>query len=77
MAVSEKFEWVCDHYKKMAGDDNAIGFSNATFLSEKEKADRNYAIAYYLKEYQCFPKRATLQDTMDFYFQVYYFYLYI
>lgn len=47
-----------------------LGFNNATFLSEKEAADRNYAIAYYLKEYKCFPKNAVLKDIMDFYFQV-------
>ncbi len=69
LAVSEKFEWVCNYYKRMSGSEY-LGFNNATFLSEKEAADRNYAIAYYLKEYKCFPKNAVLKDTMDFYFQV-------
>lgn len=69
LAVSEKFEWVCDYYKRMSGNEY-LGFNNATFLSEKEAADRNYAIAYFLKEYKCFPKNALLKDTMDFYFQV-------
>lgn len=69
LAVSEKFEWVCNYYKRMSGSEY-LGFNNATFLSEKEAADRNYAIAYYLKEYKCFPKNAVLKDTMDFYFQL-------
>lgn len=69
MAVSEKFEWVCNYYKRMAGD-SYIGFNNATYLSEKEEADRNYAIAYYMKENKCFPQKSNLQDTLDFYFQV-------
>ena len=69
MPVSEKFEWICDYYKRMAGNEY-LGFNNATFLSEKEAADRNYAIAYYLKENKCFPNNAALKDVMDFYFQV-------
>uniref|UniRef100_A0A8C8HPZ0 glutaminase n=1 Tax=Oncorhynchus tshawytscha TaxID=74940 RepID=A0A8C8HPZ0_ONCTS len=35
--------------KKMAGREY-VGFSNATFQSEKETGDRNFAIGYYLKE---------------------------
>lgn len=69
MLMSEKFDWVCNVYKGMAGGE-PIGFSNATFLSEREAADRNYSIAYYMKEHKCFPKNAILKDVMDFYFQV-------
>lgn len=53
----------------MAGGEY-LGFSNATFLSEREAADRNFSIAYYMKEHKCFPKNAILKDVMDFYFQV-------
>uniref|UniRef100_A0A674MCU7 glutaminase n=1 Tax=Takifugu rubripes TaxID=31033 RepID=A0A674MCU7_TAKRU len=35
--------------KKMAGNEY-VGFSNATFQSERESGDRNFAIGYYLKE---------------------------
>ena len=40
------------------------------FLSERETADRNYALTYYMKENKCFPMGFTLQDCLDFYFQV-------
>jgi glutaminase len=40
------------------------------FLSEKDTADRNFALAYYMKENKCFPKGFVLQDCLDFYFQV-------
>lgn len=40
------------------------------FLSEREAADRNYAIGFYMKENKCFPERVNLKETMDFYFQV-------
>ena len=45
-------------------------FNNSVFLSERETADRNYALTYYMKENKCFPKGFTLQDCLDFYFQV-------
>ena len=67
--MSEKFDWLCGRYKALAGGEY-LGFSNATFLSEREAADRNYAIAYFMKEHKCFPKNAILKDVMDFYFQV-------
>uniref|UniRef100_A0AAR2KAL6 glutaminase n=1 Tax=Pygocentrus nattereri TaxID=42514 RepID=A0AAR2KAL6_PYGNA len=46
-----------------------VGFSNATFQSEKETGDRNFAIGYYLKEKKCFPCGADMIDALDFYFQ--------
>uniref|UniRef100_A0A8D3C6Y7 glutaminase n=1 Tax=Scophthalmus maximus TaxID=52904 RepID=A0A8D3C6Y7_SCOMX len=47
-----------------------VGFSNATFQSEKETGDRNFAIGYYMKEKKCFPPGADMIDALDFYFQV-------
>uniref|UniRef100_A0A8B9HFP6 glutaminase n=1 Tax=Astyanax mexicanus TaxID=7994 RepID=A0A8B9HFP6_ASTMX len=66
---AEKFDYVMDFVKKMAGLEY-VGFSNATFQSEKETGDRNYAIGYYLKEKKCFPHGADMIDALDFYFQV-------
>ena len=45
-------------------------FNNSVFLSERDTADRNFALAYYMKENNCFPKGFVLQDCLDFYFQV-------
>ena len=47
-----------------------MGFNNAVFLSERETADRNYSMAYYLKENRCFPPKTNLANIMDLYFQV-------
>ncbi|CAB1353264.1 unnamed protein product [Coregonus sp. 'balchen'] len=60
---------VMDFIKKMAGQEY-VGFSNATFQSEKETGDRNFAIGYYLKEKKCFPSGAEMIDALDFYFQL-------
>ncbi|XP_041945881.1 glutaminase 2b isoform X1 [Alosa sapidissima] len=66
---AEKFDYVMDFVKKMAGQEY-VGFSNATFQSEKETGDRNFAIGYYLKEKRCFPHGAEMIDALDFYFQL-------
>ncbi|XP_054167301.1 glutaminase kidney isoform, mitochondrial-like [Oppia nitens] len=69
MRPSEKFDWISAYYKALCGGEY-LGFNNATFLSEREAADRNFAIAYYMKENKCFPEKAVLKDIMDFYFQM-------
>ncbi|KAM3871907.1 glutaminase kidney isoform, mitochondrial-like [Diretmus argenteus] len=66
---AERFDHVMDFLKSMAGTEY-VGFSNATFQSEKETGDRNYAIGYYLKEKKCFPDNADMIAALDFYFQL-------
>ncbi|XP_071760049.1 glutaminase 2b [Centroberyx gerrardi] len=66
---AEKFDYVMEFVKKMAGQEY-VGFSNATFQSEKETGDRNFAIGYYMKEKKCFPEGADMIDALDFYFQL-------
>ena len=57
-------------YRKISGGDY-VGFNNAVFLSERLTADRNYALAYYMKENKCFPEEITsMTDALDFYFQL-------
>ncbi|KAM4582285.1 glutaminase 2b [Fundulus diaphanus] len=66
---AEKFDYFMEFVKKMAGQEY-VGFSNATFQSEKETGDRNFAIGYYMKEKRCFPPGADMIDALDFYFQL-------
>ncbi|XP_006093686.1 glutaminase liver isoform, mitochondrial isoform X3 [Myotis lucifugus] len=66
---AEKFDFVLQYLNKMAGNE-FVGFSNATFQSEKETGDRNYAIGYYLKEKKCFPKGVDMMAALDLYFQL-------
>ncbi|XP_045409569.1 glutaminase liver isoform, mitochondrial isoform X2 [Lemur catta] len=66
---AEKFDFVLQYLNKMAGNEY-VGFSNATFQSEKETGDRNYAIGYYLKEKKCFPKGVDMMAALDLYFQL-------
>jgi len=68
MPMSEKFDLVMEYFGKMAGNED-IGFNNSVFLSERDTADRNFALAYFMKENKCFPRGFNLQETLDFYFQ--------
>ncbi|CAI5442421.1 unnamed protein product [Caenorhabditis angaria] len=68
--MADRFDYVLNQYRKIAGNEY-IGFNNATFLSERATADRNYALSYFMKEYNCFPKETeSLTDALDFYFQL-------
>ncbi|XP_034549605.1 glutaminase kidney isoform, mitochondrial isoform X2 [Notolabrus celidotus] len=66
---AEKFDYVMNFLKDMAGNEY-VGFSNATFQSERESGDRNFAIGYYLKEKKCFPEGTDMTSILDFYFQL-------
>ena len=69
MSCAEKFDYVTDYIRRMAGGEK-VGFNNSVFLAEREVADRNYALAYYMKENKCFPKGINIKDCMDFWYQV-------
>ncbi|XP_033471134.1 glutaminase kidney isoform, mitochondrial isoform X3 [Epinephelus lanceolatus] len=66
---AERFDYVMNFLKNMAGNEY-VGFSNATFQSERESGDRNFAIGYYLKEKKCFPEGTDMTSVLDFYFQL-------
>ncbi|XP_029314300.1 glutaminase kidney isoform, mitochondrial isoform X2 [Cottoperca gobio] len=66
---AERFDYVMNFLKDMAGNEY-VGFSNATFQSERESGDRNFAIGYYLKEKKCFPEGTDMTSVLDFYFQL-------
>jgi glutaminase len=56
------------------GGGEYVGFNNAVFLSERECADRNYALGFYMREHKCFPEGTNLKECLDYYFQVRRFY---
>ncbi|XP_026826632.1 glutaminase kidney isoform, mitochondrial isoform X2 [Ooceraea biroi] len=68
MGLAEKFDFTMDYFKRLAGGEN-LGFNNAVFLSEREAADRNYALGFYMREHNCYPDKTNLREIMDFYFQ--------
>ncbi|XP_068585792.1 glutaminase liver isoform, mitochondrial-like isoform X1 [Cebidichthys violaceus] len=66
---AERFDYVMEYLNRLSGTE-FVGFSNATFQSERDTGDRNYAIGYYLKEKKCFPDNADMTAALDFYFQL-------
>ncbi|NNU17611.1 glutaminase A [Parvularcula sp. ZS-1/3] len=66
--LAERFSSVMDVWKRLSGG-RRCGFDNAVFLSEKETADRNFALAYFMREHGAFPPGTDLLQTLDFYFQ--------
>lgn len=68
MTSAEKFDFTMNYFERLAGGED-IGFNNAIFLSEREAADRNYALGFFMKEHKCYPDRSNFKDCMDFYFQ--------
>jgi len=69
--MAQKYDYVCQFFKKMAGGEY-LGFNNSVFLSERDSADRNFALAYFLRENDCFPPPSpdiNIPDILDFYFQ--------
>ncbi|CAD1472739.1 unnamed protein product, partial [Heterotrigona itama] len=68
MTLAEKFDFTMNYFKKLAGGEN-LGFNNAIFLSEREAADRNYALGFYMREHNCYPDKSNLKEILDFYFQ--------
>ncbi|KJH44035.1 glutaminase [Dictyocaulus viviparus] len=70
MTMADRFDFALQEYRKLAGGEH-VGFDNATFLCERDSADRNYALAYYLKENGCFPTGTkSLREELELYFQL-------
>ncbi|XP_046415011.1 glutaminase kidney isoform, mitochondrial isoform X4 [Neodiprion pinetum] len=68
MTLAEKFDFTMNYFKRLAGGES-LSFNNAVFLSEREAADRNYALGFYMREHKCYPDKTNLREIMDFYFQ--------
>jgi glutaminase len=68
LSPSERFDFVLSQWKALCGG-QPVGFNNAVYLSEKETADRNFAIGYFLRENKALPEGANLIETLEFYFQ--------
>lgn len=65
---SDRFDFVMEKWKEAAGGAK-IGFNNAVYLSERQTADRNFALGYFMREKKAFPPDVELLDVLEFYFQ--------
>jgi glutaminase len=68
MDMAERFDYVSKAWQRLSGG-RRVGFNNAVYLSERQTADRNFALGYSMRESRAFPTGTNLVDTLEFYFQ--------
>ena len=65
---ASRFENVLSIWKKLVGGKN-VGYNNSVYLSERDSADVNHALARIMKAKDVFPKNTDITKVLDFYFQ--------
>jgi len=68
MSMAAKFDYIMNYFTRMAGGET-IRFNNSVFLAMREQSDRNFALAYQLKEHHCFPEGTNIKDCLDLWYQ--------
>ena len=67
--IADRFDSVMKSWRSLCGGIGEPRFNNAVFLSEKNTADRNFALAHFMREKKAFPPNVHLHEVLDFYFQ--------
>lgn len=68
LEMSDRFEYVINTWKDLTGGVKP-NFNNSVYLSERQTADRNFALAYFMRENKAFPPKTNIVETLEFYFQ--------
>lgn len=66
--LTERFEFILQKWQDLTGG-KKVTLNNSVYLSERETADRNFAIGYFLRENKALPENTNLLETLEFYFQ--------
>ena len=66
--LHERFELITESWRQLSGG-CAPGFDNAVYQSERQSADRNRALAYFMREQGAFAPGTDLEATLELYFQ--------
>ncbi|MGB3619641.1 MAG: glutaminase A [Catalinimonas sp.] len=66
--LADRFDLVVSTWRRLNGGEGHT-FDNATYLSERGTADRNFALAYFMRENGAFPPNTDIKEVLDFYFQ--------
>jgi glutaminase len=67
LSNADRLEYLNNIVKKLCGNISP-GFNNAVFHSERETADRNFALAHHMRERGAFPAGVAINSTLDYYF---------
>ena len=63
-----RYDYIINEWKKLLNNDE-ISFDNSIYLSEKNSANRNYALSYLMMEKGIFPENTSIEETLQLYFQ--------
>ncbi|KAI6652084.1 glutaminase kidney isoform, mitochondrial isoform 1 precursor [Oopsacas minuta] len=67
--LPDRIGYMINQLNRLCGGGSTV-IDLPSFIFEREHADRNYALAYYLRENKCFEKSIKLKDICDLYFQL-------
>lgn len=68
LGSADRFDHVSHTWERLTGGTRPA-FNNAIYLSERQSADRNFALAYLMREHKVFPPDTDLMETLELYFQ--------
>ena len=68
LSIADRFDYVAGTWRRLAVAGH-VGFNNAVYLSERQTADRNFALAYFMREHHAFPPNTDIIESLEFYFQ--------
>jgi glutaminase len=66
--IADRFDHVAETWRRLTAG-RRVGFNNAVYLSERQTADRNFALGYSMRESGAFRPGVDVQETLEFYFQ--------
>jgi len=66
LPVDKRFALIGRLWRGAAAGD-APGFDEAVYASETKHADRNHALAYFMREHGCFPPEADMHEALELY----------
>jgi glutaminase len=67
LPTADRLEYLTGLVTALSGK-NECHFNNAVWHSERETADRNFALAHHMRERGAFPDGTTIRPTLDYYF---------
>jgi glutaminase len=68
LSLDDRTRHVMNTWTRLSGN-RSVTFDNDVYRSERETADRNFALGYYMREKGAFPPNTDFYQTMEFYFQ--------
>ncbi|XP_070505280.1 glutaminase kidney isoform, mitochondrial-like [Chironomus tepperi] len=68
-SMDKKLNLIKSWMERAAGNEY-FNVDESSFLAEREIADRNFALGYFMREKKVFPEKANLLECLDFFFQL-------